>query len=200
MIQNKDGSRFQQKRKERQKSMILSLAIGIVLVLAATVAYQLFSSSSEPAAKQPETEKKEVKEVKSKKNKENGDTNEEQANKEEAVQPETPKDEKVVVTDQQESGVIEAYTNPSWQPIGTSQSEPHTTQFSKSSQDWREMTQTLAYAIERNEQDFTILFLGNDGVNKAVGTIMTKDKQKYKVHIEWIEGQGWKPTLVQQLN
>ncbi len=213
MVQNKDGSRLQQKRQKRKKNMILNVLIGIVLVLAATVAYQLFSSPSEQAAKQEETKaekkepaKKEARESSekketSKKDKENSDKKKEEASEEEEVEPEAPKDEKVVLQDQQTPGVTEAYTNPSWKPIGTSQSEPHTTQFTKSSQDWKEMTQAIAYATELTEQDFTILFLGNNGPNKAVGTIITKDKQyKYKVYIEWVEGQGWKPTLVQQVS
>jgi len=45
-----------------------------------------------------------------------------------------------------------------------------------------------------------VWFIGNNGPNKAVATISTKDKaQNDKVYIEWVENQGWKPTKVQQL-
>jgi Domain of unknown function (DUF1510) len=46
----------------------------------------------------------------------------------------------------------------------------------------------------------TILFLGNNGENKSVGTVKQKGtQQEYRVYIEWVDDEGWKPTLVEEM-
>jgi hypothetical protein len=48
----------------------------------------------------------------------------------------------------------------------------------------------------------TVWYLGNNNgnPNSSIGTVSTKDKQQtYRVYIEWIDGQGWKPTKVEKL-
>jgi len=48
-----------------------------------------------------------------------------------------------------------------------------------------------------------VWFLGNNNKdqNKSIGTVSTTDKsQKYRVYIEWVDGGGWKPTKVEEIN
>lgn len=192
MPQIPDNSRFQQKKQKRRKGILLNVCIGIVLLAAITVAYQLFLSPAQQA-------------VSENKNAEQKKTETESPKKEETKEKSTPaskvvEDKKIILQDQQDPNVVEAYTNPAWMPIGTSQSEPHTTTFDSSSVDWKEMVQSISYALNIPADTLTILFIGNNGPNKAIGTVQAKDtKQTYKVYIEWVEAQGWQPTLVQQM-
>lgn len=90
--------------------------------------------------------------------------------------------------------------NPKWKPVGTSQSGEHTSVFETDSVDWAEMKQAISYATGVSQDDLTIWFLGNNGFNKAVGTISSKSSQeKYRVYMEWINEEGWKPTKVEEL-
>ncbi|EAR63631.1 hypothetical protein B14911_06818, partial [Bacillus sp. NRRL B-14911] len=89
--------------------------------------------------------------------------------------------------------------NPSWQPVGTSQTGEHTAVYE--GVDWNEMVQAITYATGIPESNMTIWFLGNNGPNQSVGTVSTKDQQeKYRVYIEWVDGQGWKPVKMEELN
>lgn len=198
MSQIPNNSRFQTKQERRRKGILLNILLGIVLLTAVTVAYQLFTSSSE------QTATKETKATSAaQKEKENTGQlvvkkDDKDSAKEEEASTQPTEDTKVMVGNQNDPAVQEAYTNPSWQPIGTSQSGPHTTQFDDNTQDWKEMIQAISYAIQVPADTLTIWYLGNNGSNKAVGTVTAKDtKQKYKVYIEWVDNEGWKPTLVQ---
>jgi cytoskeletal protein RodZ len=195
------GPRFAQRAKRRKINRILNTAIAVVVLLIITVAWNLFSDggqSSEQAAK-PQS-KTEVK-------KEHGEQkveveiNEQQEKDEESEQTDSEEEQEVIETPGPPGSNIETeIVNPAWQPIGTTQSEPHVTQFKKDSVDWKEMLDAVSYATGLSQSDMIVWFIGNNGPNKAVATISTKDKaQYYKVYIEWVENQGWKPTKVQKL-
>ncbi|UOY94100.1 YrrS family protein [Ectobacillus sp. JY-23] len=204
MPQLEDNSRLQTKRQKRRKAWFLNIFIGIVLLAAVTVAYQTFFATptvQEQAPKKEVTKKEEPKKEQKMK-KEISSEKPESKPKEKVIENPAPvvEDQKVQVPESQSPGVAEAYTNPSWKPIGTAQSEPHVTKFDSSSQDWKEMTQAISYALDIPADTLTILFLGNNGPNKAIGTVQAKDtKERFKVYIEWVEGQGWQPTLVHKL-
>ncbi|KHF31317.1 hypothetical protein LR68_00266 [Anoxybacillus sp. BCO1] len=104
------------------------------------------------------------------------------------------------VVEDPNSNVIREIVNPSWQPIGTTQSEPHVTQYDKNSVDWKEMLDAISYATGISSSDLIVWFIGNGGSpNHAVATVSKKDKtEHYKVFIEWVTNEGWKPTKVQQ--
>lgn len=195
MTQTLDDSRLH-KRKQKRRKLFLNILIGIVFFAAVTVAYQLFSSPKQTVKSNNSNQNKVATDAKNVTNSAASTGN--------AANPSgstsQPVEDKKVVVQQSDPKVTEAYTNPSWKPVGTSQSEPHTTKFDTSSQDWKEMVQAISYALKIPTDNLTILFIGNNGENKAVGTIQAKDtKQRYKVDIEWVDKQGWKPTLVQQL-
>nr|WP_239534573.1 YrrS family protein [Priestia taiwanensis] len=106
-----------------------------------------------------------------------------------------------MVTDITDPNVVEAYTNPSWKPVGTEQSEPHVTKFDSKSADWKEMLQVAAYATELTVSDIFAQRISNGGgANKVNAVIGTKDrKYMYRVKLEWVTNEGWMPTLVEQL-
>ncbi|WP_071395851.1 YrrS family protein [Bacillus tuaregi] len=108
-------------------------------------------------------------------------------------------DEAVVTEGGSNQDVKKTIVNPGWEPLETSQAEPKPNEYG--GQNWDEMVQAITYATGIDESNMTIIFLGNNGPNKSVGTILEKDtQQKYRVYIDWVEGSGWQPTMVEELN
>jgi cytoskeletal protein RodZ len=203
------GARYEQRAKRRKVNRILNTLIGFVFVLILFFGWKLIFSNNNEAEKanhpldekKEETVEKEEKENKESVNVEFNDNakNDNKEELEEESEQET-NEELTVIEGDPNSNIIQEIVNPSWQPIGTTQSEPHVTTFDKNSVDWKEMLDAISYATRLSPSEMIVWFIGNNGPNKAVATISTKDKkQHYKVYIEWVEQQGWKPTKVQQL-
>ncbi|OPD53158.1 YrrS family protein [Bacillus thuringiensis] len=89
-------------------------------------------------------------------------------------------------------------TNPSWKPIGTEQGAKPDMKFKEGTVDWSEMKKAISYAVDVPESQLIFEFIGNNGNNKAYGNVRDKQSnKKYKVNIDWVENQGWKPVSVQ---
>ncbi|ANC08590.1 MULTISPECIES: YrrS family protein [Bacillus cereus group] len=89
-------------------------------------------------------------------------------------------------------------TNPSWKPIGTEQGAKPEMKFKEGTVDWSEMKKAISYAVDVPESQLIFDFIGNNGNNKAYGNVRDKQSnKKYKVNIDWVENQGWKPASVQ---
>ncbi|MEC2704536.1 DUF1510 family protein [Bacillus thuringiensis] len=98
-------------------------------------------------------------------------------------------------TTSQEKG---SQTNPSWKPIGTEQGAKPEMKFKEGTVDWSEMKKAISYAVDVPESQLIFDFIGNNGNNKAYGNVRDKqNNKKYKVNIDWVENQGWKPASVQ---
>ncbi|MBK5503294.1 MULTISPECIES: YrrS family protein [unclassified Bacillus (in: firmicutes)] len=98
-------------------------------------------------------------------------------------------------TASQEKG---SQTNPSWKPIGTEQGAKPAMKFKEGTVDWNEMKKAISYAVDVPEGQLIFDFIGNNGENKAYGNVRDKQSnKKYKVDIDWVENQGWKPVFVQ---
>ncbi|PFM20736.1 FMN-dependent NADH-azoreductase [Bacillus anthracis] len=200
-------SRFQEKQQNRRKKVVFNIAFTLVLVTVGIVTYQLFfpSDTSKKAIAQ---EKKATKiEEKKRKEKEAAQLEEKEREEKEAAQlEEKQKAEKSVKmngnenkegekTASQEKG---SQTNPSWKPIGTVQGAKPEMKFKEGTVDWSEMKQAISYAVDVPESQLIFDFIGNNGDNKAYGNVRDKQSnKKYKVDIDWVENQGWKPASVQ---
>ncbi|MDA1603642.1 YrrS family protein [Bacillus sp. dmp10] len=89
-------------------------------------------------------------------------------------------------------------TNSSWKPIGTEQGAKPEMKFKEGTVDWSEMKKAISYAVDVPESQLIFEFIGNNGNNKAYGNVRDKQSnKKYKVNIDWVENQGWKPESVQ---
>ncbi|MED2013110.1 YrrS family protein [Bacillus wiedmannii] len=98
-------------------------------------------------------------------------------------------------TASQEKG---SQTNSSWKPIGTVQGAKPEMKFKEGTVDWSEMKKAISYAVDVPESQLIFDFIGNNGDNKAYGNVRDKQSnKKYKVDIDWVENQGWKPASVQ---
>ncbi|UOB78087.1 YrrS family protein [Bacillus sp. ZJS3] len=213
------GSRFQQKQQKRRQNGVLNIAIAIVLVAVAIVAYQLFvpdskeqaSSSdkkvsqqttkenkSEKAKGKEETKKNEQEKTEAKKKEEEEKLKAEEEQK--RAEEEAKANEKVPAEKTQPKAT-DAYTKSSWKPVGTEQGATPAMTFKKGTADWNEMNQAISAAIDVPVEQLIIHRIGNNGKNKAYGNVQDKQSGKrYYVNIDWVDNEGWKPVLVQTLN
>ncbi|AJI10208.1 YrrS family protein [Bacillus sp. Gnz1/3] len=213
------GSRFQQKQQKRRQNGVLNIAIAIVLVAVAIVAYQLFvpdtkeqaSSSdkkvsqqttkenkSEKAKGKEETKKNEQEKAEAKKKEEEEKL---KAEEEQKKAEEEAKANEKVPAEKTQPKATDAYTKSSWKPVGTEQGATPAMTFKKGTADWNEMNQAISAAIDVPVEQLIIHRIGNNGKNKAYGNVQDKQSgQRYYVNIDWVENEGWKPVLVQTLN
>jgi len=196
------GTRFAARAKRRKINRWLNGAIAIVVLLIIVVAWNLLFGG------QPDREKADV----GAKTAANSAKRVEVETTAPTETEELPQEDDEASTEEEgEAEVMETpgppgsdiekeIVNPAWQPIGTTQSEPHETVFKKESVDWKEMLDAVSYATGIAPEEMIVWFIGNNGPNKAVATISTKDQTAhYKVYIEWVTNEGWKPTKVQKL-
>ena len=211
-------SRFQQKQQKRRQNGVLNIAIAIVLVAVAIVAYQLFvpdtkeqaSSSDKKVAQQTTKENKAEKAKGKEETKKNEQDKAEAKKKEEEKQKaeeekkkaeEEAKANEKVPAEKTQPKATDAYTKSSWKPVGTEQGATPAMTFKKGTADWNEMNQAISAAIDVPVEQLVIHRIGNNGKNKAYGNVQDKQSgKKYYVNIDWVDNEGWKPVLVQTLN
>ncbi|TCJ85672.1 UNVERIFIED_ORG: uncharacterized protein DUF1510 [Bacillus cereus] len=212
------GSRFQQKQQKRRQNGVLNIAIAIVLILVAIVSYQLFvperkeqaSSSDKKVAQQTtkenKAEKAKGKEETKKNEQDKADAKKKEEEKQKAEEEQKKAEEEAktnekVSAEKTQPKATDAYTKPSWKPVGTEQGATPAMTFKKGTADWNEMNQAISAAIDVPVEQLVIHRIGNNGKNKAYGNVQDKQSgKKYYVNIDWVDNEGWKPVLVQTLN
>lgn len=107
----------------------------------------------------------------------------------------------IVSEQSSDPNVEEVIVDSAWQPIGTSQTGDHVSSYDKSSIDWAEKVEALSYASGLDSSNMYVKFLGNGGSpQKSIGTVTSKDgKEIYRIYLDWVDGQGWKPTKKEKL-
>lgn len=97
--------------------------------------------------------------------------------------------------------VSESIVNTAWEPVKTSQTGSHTSVYEKGHVDWNEKLQAITYATGLASDNMITWQLSNGGgPQKSIGVVSSKDKQeKYRVYLQWIDGQGWKPEKMETL-
>lgn len=98
--------------------------------------------------------------------------------------------------------IAETVINASWNPIGTTQTGEHASQYDGASVDWAEKQQALAYATGLSQDSMIFWKIKNGGgPQKSVGIVSSTNKaEKYRVYLEWVDGEGWKPVKMDVLN
>lgn len=214
------SSRYGRRTKNRKANVILNSLIGIVLLSIILVSANIFLGDNKAAEEEEQrTEEQEEKvdeetsapvEEEEETASENEDTtaNDNNGNSEEkedvVIKDETnvEDDAEAVVTEGgTDPEVIRTIVNPAWQPVGTVQVGDHSNSYDRDGSDWNEMVNAITYATGLSQDNMTIYFLGNNGQNKSVGTVYSKNKAEiYRVYIEWVNGEGWKPSMVEELS
>ncbi|TMU85628.1 DUF1510 family protein [Bacillus sp. BHET2] len=110
-------------------------------------------------------------------------------------------DSKMKVEESDEPNVKKNMVHPDWKPVGTEQTGEHVSSYDLGTADWQEKVKATSYATGIPEENMTVWFIeGNGGPQKSMATVTTKDTQTpYRVYLQWVDGQGWQPTKVQEL-
>lgn len=187
----------------------------MVLLLIVIVAYSIFLSGNDKTAAKKDVqttagkttaEKKSVHKIekdsssaakKSSTGKQSSQTNkQDQANK---TNSETTSSNDTTNSDQ-----LQTVDSPDTAASTPANSGQHVTSYDSNSQDWQQMLQVMSSATGVDQGNMTVWFLGSDKstTDGSVGTISAKDnkQQKFRVHLQWTDGQGWKATNVETLS
>ena len=213
-----EGTRSRIRAKRRKTNLILNSLIVVVILLIGIVSFNIFFSNDEGAADQngvaaekdqdaASPDKKEDSKDAGKKDdsqesdkKESDESQSEEEADEESAEEEELSDP-IVTEGGSDANVKQTIENPEWKPVGTTQSGEHTTVFDQNAVDWQEMILAYSYATGIDKDNMTVWFNGNGGApNTAVGTISEKGSdQTFRVWIQWVDGEGWKPVKVEEL-
>ncbi|TYS68857.1 DUF1510 family protein [Sutcliffiella horikoshii] len=224
---NKGGSRYGRTTKRKKTNMILNILIGVVFIFIVVLASSLFFGKNDPATDNEnqlatgeqelsETEENEAEqeseeaaptdeeetEAESEEAEESAEKEKEKEEKEKEEEAEEADDSETEVSENSDDpNVIKTMTNPGWGPVGTSQSEPHTSVYEEGHVDWNEKLKAVEAATRLKSGDYTLYFLGNGGSEHlSVASIKNKSTgENFKVYLEWVTNKGWKPTKVEQV-
>lgn len=91
--------------------------------------------------------------------------------------------------------------NPNWKPVGTKQTGEHVSKYDGNSTDWYEKKKAIAYATGLSEDQLYFDRIQNGGsASTSEGIVRSKDNsKKYKVYLQWVDGEGWKPVKMDVL-
>ncbi|KYD11163.1 hypothetical protein B4135_3278 [Caldibacillus debilis] len=221
-------SRSEQYAKKRKENFILNLLIAVVFLLIIIVAFSILTGkpadqagggdhaekTGENAAAEHKNSKEEGKGeasgagVSSENAASEGEADEtatgggEDAAESQTVSGSAENREVEIAESENDPNVIKTVVNPSWEPVGTVQSGQHVTRYDEGTVDRREMDRAMAYAAGLAEDDMIVWWVGHGGEpnRNVIGTITSKDQTKiFRVYLEWVDGQGWKPVKLQYL-
>jgi len=203
------NSRSGYRAKRKKTNVVLNTLIVVVLLLIIFVAYNIFSSGNDNASTTSKKESTKTEQTKT--------TNKEKTTDKEATTDDNTKDDTVSSDDSSSSEdqtaaeqASEETTTPE-QPEDTqagvtddgsssaTQTGEHKMTFE--GEDWQAMLTAISKATGIDQSNMTVNWLGSDKstANAAIGTVTAKDtKQKFKVYIKWVDGQGYVPTNVEQ--
>jgi cytoskeletal protein RodZ len=212
-----EGARSKKRAKRRKTNLILNSLIVVVILLIVFVSVNIFFSNDESAADNSDVAAENGKAVKNGSGKEkdenDNDTTDDENKDQSSESPDEDSDsaegdeeseepgDPVVTEGGSDANVKQTIENSAWKPVGTTQSGEHSPVFDQNSVDWQEMLVAYSYATGIDPSNMTVWWNENGGApNTAVGTVSQKGSdQTFRVSIEWVEGQGWKPVKVEEL-
>jgi len=205
-------SRSNRPKKPNRMNKILNALIGLVVVLIVITAGIIFfgDDESEQANSKNETEET-ASELEDTENVEEPETTSdeigseeiasEDESTEESTESTTEEDGSVTTLPSEDEVVSESIDNSAWEPIGTSQTGEHTSVYTEGHIDWDEKVKALAYATGLSSDNMIVWRIENGGgPQKSIGVVSSNDKEeKYRVHLQWIDQEGWKPEKLETL-
>ncbi|CAM5195636.1 hypothetical protein UACE39S_06859 [Ureibacillus acetophenoni] len=140
-------------------------------------------------------------------NKDNSTTNEPSDGKKNDEEDETKgtiptSGKSVVVQDSDDPLVDQVMFDPNWAVTPTKQTGTHISTYSEGHIDYEEKKVTIRNAVGLEEDNIIYWSIRNNGSNEtSISVVSSMDKkEKYRVSIEWIANEGWKPVKVEMLN
>lgn len=216
--QDPELSRVSRKKGRNRKDNILNILIGVVVILIVITASIIFAGNNDGeqvSDKGAVTEENRPNDNDDKSDpKDKGqegpvvDEDEDVSVKDDepitdstADEDSTTESETVTSSPSDDAAVAETLVDSSWQPIGTTQTGNHVSLYDGTSVDWNEKKQALAYATGLPEDTMIFWKIKNGGdPQKSIGIVSSQDTtEKYRVYLEWVDGEGWKPTKMDVL-
>lgn len=107
-----------------------------------------------------------------------------------------------IVSSSSDPAVREVITNPNWPAYPTAQTGEHVSTYEKGHIDYEEKLKAIFSVIDLQQENSIVLRVNNNGsAQNAIAVVTSMDKeQKYRVSIEWIDNEGWKPVQVEVLS
>lgn len=126
---------------------------------------------------------------------------EEEATEEEMTTEDPTTGGTVTSTPSNDPLISEKIVNTAWKPVGTSQTGEHTSVYSEGHVDWDEKIKAIVYTTGLSKDNMIVWRIANGGSpQKSIGVVSSKNKEeKYRVSLQWVEGEGWKPEKMETL-
>lgn len=201
---NENKNRRYQKNKEAKLDKTLNYLIALVVVLIGISLFVIFSIQEEPEelAEEPvasEEKAEEKEDIESAGAEQLDDPEEETVETEGQEQNEETSD--VVVESVNEGNVTERWTSEQWGPYPTEQVGEHTSTFQKGHIDYEEKIDAVFSVLPIAKVDSIVWSMRNNGDAKSARAVVSNKNKtdNYRVMIEWVEGEGWKPIVVEVL-
>lgn len=193
---------YRQKKRKRNKQIIYSFVL-LALLFFIILLYLIFNGAGDDAKTENNAKANEQETVETTETGDNAAFDDETENENEAGESNGANqlEQEIVIQhiESDDPNVIEAYVG-NWPPVGTVQKEPHVTDFTRDGTDWNEMKKAVMLATNIEEENLIELWFGNGGEQKVIATVKDRSTDEiFRVHIEWVESQGWQPTLVEKL-
>lgn len=193
--QGKSRLQRQVSTKKKKYNQYLNLSIALVFMLILVIGIQIVLNKDSNNTANNQTNEQSV---------EQQSNNKQTSPKEEPSKKQTvDKDKEEKKENKKEEDEEDEEETGEFKPIGTTQSEPHVTQFDKNSVDWREMEQAMSYATDIPENQMVTWWIKNGGApDRVIGYVSTRETQNtpYEVSLVWVPEKGWKPESIQLLD
>ncbi|MCA0992829.1 YrrS family protein [Pseudalkalibacillus hwajinpoensis] len=213
-------SRYGDRHSKRKQNIVLNSLIGIVLavilVLVANIVFtgddsqqtaseeqktaqttsdEKSNSSSDDSVTSDEAEDSQASDSESDSATDKDSTNEESADEEK----DQDKDKEAQDKEEADQKPGEPNLEGPWEPVGTTQTGPHTSSYELGSTDWNEKLKAVESVMGISADEMTIWKIGgNGGPQKSYARVSKagSGNQVYSIELEWIDGKGWKPVSV----
>lgn len=210
-------SRLNRKKGRKRSDKILNVLIVAVILAIIIVASIIFGGGNDEEDKKEPLTSEEVKDNASDDKPDEADdaSDDEEENDSsdlEVEDPDTTSNSDIEKEENEESGIVtylysddeiieQSIIDPSWEPIATEQTGEHVSLYDGVSVDWQEKQEAIAYATGLSLDNTITWKIKNGGSpQKSIGIVSSKDEaEKYRVHLEWIENEGWKPVKLDVL-
>ncbi|WP_159462193.1 YrrS family protein [Halobacillus sp. Marseille-P3879] len=145
----------------------------------------------------------EVKENEEEKDSEEDSNEEDSSEEEENSNDEEESSEEDRQVEESSDENVDRVITEDWEPIGTEQdtSGDHTTTYQQGSQDWEEVIKAARVATGLNSEEIIEWRVENAGDGQVHAVISNQSQDPvYRVLIEWVDGEGYRPIQVEELN
>lgn len=207
---NENKNRRYQKNKKEKLDKTLNYLIALVVVLIGISLFVIFSIQEEPeelaedslaTEEDQENEDMEPADIESAGAEEPDEQSEDTLAETEAGQDDSGGTTDVIVESVNKENVIERWTSEQWEPYPTEQQGEHTSTFQKGHIDYVEKIDAVFSVLPIAKADSIVWSMRNNGDAKSARAVVSNKNKtdNYRVMIEWVESEGWKPVVVEVL-